>query len=201
MAAGHRLVAMGLSHGTSGNLSVRTAGGLLITPSGIPYDAIGPGDIVPLAEDGTPAPGSAAPSSEWRIHRDIYAARPDAGAVVHAHPPHATAIACLRRDIPAAHYMVAAAGGSSIRCATYATFGTAELSANTLTALEGRQACLLANHGIVALGADLTRALALAHEVERVAEVYGRALAAGAPVILDDAEMARVLERYRSYRR
>lgn len=200
VAAGHRLVAMGLSAGSSGNLSLRTGNGLLITPTGIPYEAIGPGDIVPLLQDGTPAPGAGSPSSEWRIHRDIYAARPDAAAVVHAHPPHATAIACLRRDIPAAHYMVAVAGGASIRCAEYATFGTAELSANTLAALVGRRACLLANHGIVTLGSDLTRALSLADDVERLAEVYGLALAAGTPVILDEAEMSRVVKLFRSYR-
>ena len=199
--AGRRLVATGLSHGTSGNLSVRIPGGCLITPTGIPWEKVGAEQIVALSGDGTPADSAGMPSSEWRIHRDIYLSRSDAGAVVHAHPPHATAIACLRREIPAVHYMVAAAGGNTIRCAEYAPFGTPELSSNTLAALEGRDACLLANHGMVALGSDLTRALALALEVERLAEVFGLALAAGAPVILDQAAMAEVLERYRTYKK
>lgn len=200
MAAGRRMVGLGLSHGTTGNLSVRIPGGLLITPSGIAYQSIGPADLVEMDMDGTPAEGAAAPSSEWRIHRDVYAGRPEVGAIVHAHPPHATAIACLRRDIPAVHYLVGLAGGESIRCAEYATFGSAELSANTVSALEGRTACLLANHGIVTVGAGLTAALDLAHEVERMAEVYWLALAAGRPVILDPSEMTEVVERLRSYR-
>ena len=195
------MIALGLSHGTTGNLSVRIPGGLLITPSGIAYRTIGPADLVVMDMDGTPAEGVAAPSSEWRIHRDVYAARPDVGAIVHAHPPHATAIACLRMAIPAVHYLVGLAGGDSIRCAEYATFGSAGLSANTVSALEGRTACLLANHGIVAVGANLTAALDLAHEVERMAELYWLALAAGRPVMLDPTEMTEVVERLRSYRK
>lgn len=201
IAAARRTVALGLTHGTSGNVSVRDGSGLLITPTALPYDALAPADIVRLDAEGRPGPGQRAPSTEWRIHRDLYAARSDCAAVVHAHPPYATAIACLRKDLPAVHYMVALAGGPSVRCAAYATFGTAELSAAALTALEGRKACLLANHGIVAIGAGLDEALRVAEEVERVAEVYWLALAAGTPAILDDEEMARVLERFASYGR
>ena len=201
IAAARRTVALGLTHGTSGNVSVRDGPGLLITPTALPYDGLVPADIVRLDAEGRPEPGQRAPSTEWRIHRDIYLARAELGAVVHAHPPWATAIACLRKDLPAVHYMVALAGGSSVRCAAYATFGTAELSAAALAALDGRKACLLANHGLVAAGADLDEALRVAEETERVAQVYCLALAAGTPCLLDDAEMARVVERFRSYGR
>jgi L-fuculose-phosphate aldolase len=201
IAAARRTVALGLTHGTSGNVSVRDGPALLITPTAIPYDALEPADIVRLDAEGRPGPGQRAPSTEWRIHRDVYAARPEFGAVVHVHPPYATAIACLRKDLPAVHYMVALAGGSSVRCAAYATFGTAELSAAALEALADRKACLLANHGLVAAGADLDEALRVAEETERVAQVYWLALAAGTPCLLDDAEMARVAERFKSYGR
>jgi L-fuculose-phosphate aldolase len=201
VAAARRMVELGLTHGTSGNLSVRAGPGLLITPTALPWHLLGPDHIVRLDAAGLPEPGAGAPSTEWRIHRDIYAARGEAGAVLHAHPPYATAIACLGKDLPAVHYMVAVAGGASVRCAGYATFGTAELSAAALAALEGRTACLLANHGIVALGADLDEALRVAEEIERVAQVYWLALAAGTPRILDDAEMLRVLQSFASYGR
>ena len=157
--------ALGINRGTSGNLSVRIAGGLLITPSGVPYDSLRPGKIVAMQIDGSHT-GAWEPSSEWRLHRDIYRARENTGAVVHAHPGFATALACLRRGIPAFHYMIAVAGGSDIRCAPYATFGTQALSDGALQALDGRTACLLANHGMVCLGSDLAAALALAVEVE-----------------------------------
>ncbi len=201
LAVARRTVALGLTHGTSGNVSARVAGGFLITPTGIAYEALSPQDIVLCDPSGTPQPGERHPSSEWRIHRDLYAARPDAFGVVHTHSPYATAISCLRRDLPAVHYMVAVAGGPDIRCAEYATFGTAELSAHALRALEGRLACLLANHGVVAVGPDLARALRVAEEVERAAQLYWLTLAAGAPVILDDTEMQRVRERFRTYGR
>jgi L-fuculose-phosphate aldolase len=188
-----------LTHGTSGNVSARTSGGFLVTPTGVPYDELRPGDLVQLDLEGRAGPGQRRPSSEWRIHRDLYAARADVGAVVHAHPSFATTIACLRRDLPAVHYMIAVAGGATVRCAAYATFGTEELSQNALAALEDRTACLLANHGILTVGADLARALRTAEEVERVAEVYWRALAAGEPVLLDDEEMARVIARFGDY--
>jgi L-fuculose-phosphate aldolase len=191
----------GLNQGTSGNLSVRLEGdegGILITPSGMPYDAMGPEDIVHLRMDGT-SQGHRSPSSEWRIHLEILRARPEVNAVLHAHSMFATSLSCARRDIPAFHYMVAVAGGANIPCAPYATFGSAELAINVLGSLAGRKACLLANHGMVALGATLAGALALAVEVETLAAMYSRALQIGAPVLLDDAEMARVLAQFRSY--
>jgi len=201
VAAARRMVELGLTHGTSGNVSVRAGPGFVITPTAVPWHLLVPDDLVRQDAAGVAEPGAGAPSTEWRIHRDIYAARAETGAVVHAHPPYATAVACLRMDLPAVHYMVAVAGGVSVRCAEYATFGTAKLSAAALAALEGRKACLLANHGIVTLGADLGEALRVAEEIERVAQVYLLALAAGTPRILDDAEMLRVLQRFESYGR
>jgi len=192
-------VRLGLNRGTSGNLSVRLPGGFLITPTGIPYDALAGADLVHLDAHGVAAPGQLKPSSEWRFHCDIYAARPHVGAIVHTHSRNASALACQRRELPAFHYMVAAAGGDNVRCADYATFGTAELSAHALAALEDRHACLLANHGVIATGAQLTAALALAEEIESLASQYCAALATGMPVLLDAAEMARVLARFESY--
>lgn len=197
-----RMNALGINQGTSGNVSARVRGGLLITPSGVPYEALTPAGIVAMAADGTvkgEANGGGKPSSEWRFHVDILAARPDAGAIVHTHSVHATALSCLRRDIPAFHYMVAVAGGDTIRCAGYATFGTQALSDNALAALEGRRACLLANHGVIATGKDLAAALALAVEVETLAQQYLLALQTGKPTILGVAEMRRVIEKFRSY--
>ncbi|MFI5208072.1 MAG: class II aldolase/adducin family protein [Gemmatimonadales bacterium] len=188
-----------LTQGTSGNVSARVAGGFVVTPTGVPYEELQPRDLVLLDLEGHAEPGQRRPSSEWRIHRDIYAAREDVGAVVHAHPTFATTIACLRRDLPAVHYMIAMAGGADVRCAAYATFGTEELSRNVLAALEGRKACLLANHGIVTVGSDLARALRTAEEIERVAELYWRALSVGEAVLLDEDEMARVLARFGDY--
>ena len=193
-----KMGALGLNQGTSGNASVRVPGGLLITPSGLAYDAMRPEHIVRIDETGRPE-GELRPSSEWRLHLDLYAARPEAGAVLHAHANHCTALACLRRPIPAFHYMVAVAGGSDIRCAEYATFGSQELSDRALRALEGRRACLLANHGMVCLERTIERALALAVEVETLACQYWRALQIGTPVLLSDAEMRRVLERFEGY--
>jgi L-fuculose-phosphate aldolase len=192
--------AAGINQGTSGNVSARAGGGILITPSGVSYEAMKPADLVEMDLDGTwrcEIP-SRRPSSEWRFHLDILRAREDFGAVVHSHPIHATALACQRRPIPAFHYMVAVAGGSSIRCAPYATFGTAALSKHALKALEGRSACLLANHGMIAAGRDLDAALALAVEVEALAAQYCQALQLGRPKLLSDAEMARVLTRMRA---
>ena len=198
LAAARRLAGIGMLPGTSGNLSLRIPGGFLITPSGAPYDTLEPADLIELDDEGRPF-GHGRPSTEWRLHRDLLAARPEIGAVVHCHPPFGTALACVRRDIPAVHYMVAVAGGNGIRCARYATFGTAELAANALEAMAGRRACLLANHGTVAVGKGLDDALRVAIEVEVLAEQYWRALQIGEPVILDDAEMARVHERFRDY--
>ena len=199
IATAREMNRLGLNQGTSGNVSARVADGLLITPSGVPYDALEPADIVGLASDGTVRDGARKPSTEWRIHADILQARPEAGAVVHCHAMFCTTLSCLRRPIPAFHYMIAVAGGDSIRCAGYATFGTAALSAEALQALENRTACLLANHGMVAIGRDLAKALALAVEVETLAAQYWRALQIGKPVILPDEEMQVVLEKFRGY--
>lgn len=193
-----RMNALGINQGTSGNVSVRAGDGFLISPSGIPYDSLAPEQVVEMDLDGGYF-GDWRPSSEWRLHTDIYASRPEAGAIVHTHSPHATALACLRQDVPAFHYMVAAAGGPTLRCAEYATFGTKELSVHMLKALEGRSACLLANHGAVAFGADLDAALALAVEVESLCRQYILARQLGTPVVLDPAEMTRILKLFESY--
>ena len=191
-----------LNRGTSGNLSVRTiengAAGFLITPSGMPYAALSPEDIVFMHHDGRPA-GLREPSSEWRIHRDIYAARPEAQAILHAHSPFATSLACLRRGIPPFHYMIARFGGDTLRCADYATFGTQALSDAAIAALQDRSGCLLANHGMLVFGRDPAHALALAVELEELCEQYWRSSQLGAPVLLDSAEMARVQEKFASY--
>jgi L-fuculose-phosphate aldolase len=191
-------VGVGLNQGTSGNVSARSPGGFLITPSGRDMMELGAADMVPVDMDGQ-APEGLKPSSEWRFHRDIYAAFPEAKAIVHAHAPFAVALACLRRDIPPFHYMVAMAGGADIRCARYATFGTQALSDAVLEALKDRRACLMANHGLVAFGRGLDGALALAVEVEALCGQYLRCLQAGEPVLLSDAEMAEVLEKFKDY--
>lgn len=188
----------GINQGTAGNASVRVPDGMLVTPSGVPYDHMKPADIVVLDHKGRPK-GRGVPSSEWRFHFDILRSREDVGAVLHAHPPFCTALACLAMEIPAFHYMVAVAGGDSIRCAPYATFGTQELSDNALDALEERKACLLANHGMICAADSLKAALALAIEVEALAQQYWRALQIGTPDILPAGEMQTVLEKFRTY--
>jgi L-fuculose-phosphate aldolase len=198
IATARRLNPAGLNQGTSGNLSHRVDEGFLVTPTGMEYDALKPEDIVFMRFDGSPE-GPRLPSSEWRFHRDIFASRPDVHAVLHTHSLHSTALACLRRGIPPFHYMVAKAGGSDIRCAPYATFGTEELSRHAVAALEGRKACLLANHGLITVGAELEAAFKLAVEVETLAAMYLRALQAGEPVLLAESEMAVVLEKFRTY--
>lgn len=198
IATARRMNAVGLNQGTSGNLSQRVEGGFLLTPTGMDYDTLEPEDLVLMRLDGSHE-GRRAPSSEWRIHRDILARRPEVGAVLHAHSMFCTSLACLRRGIPSFHYMVTAAGGEDIRCAPYATFGTEELSRHALEALEGRKACLLANHGMLAVGKDLAGAFKLAVEVETLAAMYWRALQVGEPVLLDAAEMARVIEKFKTY--
>jgi L-fuculose-phosphate aldolase len=198
VAAARALNADGLSQGTSGNVSARAGGGFLVTPSGVGYGDLTADSIVQMDMNGGHT-GRLLPSSEWRVHRDIYAAREDAGAVVHAHAPFATTLACLGRGIPAFHYMVAVAGGHDIRCAGYATFGTQALSDKALRALDGRRACLLANHGLIAIGGDPEGALALANEVETLAGMYWRALQVGEPRILSRAEMRRVLRKFETY--
>jgi L-fuculose-phosphate aldolase len=194
------LDAAGFCPSKSGNVSARLGDGLLITPSGLPYARMDPADLIALDLDGRVRSGAGAPSSEWPFHTTIYQARPEAGAVVHTHSPRATALACARRGIPAFHYMIALAGGHDIRCADYATFGTQELADNALRGLEGRKAVLLANHGVIALGATLAGAHAVAAEVENLAGQYLAILASGLePVILDDEEMARVQEKFSGY--
>ncbi|KAB1075515.1 class II aldolase/adducin family protein [Methylobacterium planeticum] len=192
------LIGLGLSQGTSGNVSVRAGSGFLVTPSGIPAEELAPEHVVAMDFEGRHA-HPLAPSSEWRFHRDILRARPEIGAVVHAHPTYATAFALCRREIPAVHYMIAAAGGPTIRCAPYAPYGTEALSAAALAALADRKACLLANHGMIAIGTDLAKALWLAVEVETLCRQYAIALQVGAPVVLDDAEILETVERFKSY--
>lgn len=195
------LTRLGLTHGTSGNVSVRRESAtFFISPTGMAYDALEPDDVPLVTLEGRWF-GRRRPSSEWRFHRDIMAARPEAGAIVHAHSRHATALACTGRGIPAFHYMVAVAGGEDIRCAPYHTFGTQQLSDAALTALEGRKACLLAHHGIIAIGRDLAAALELAGEVESLAAQYCTALALGNVGLLEEAEMRRVVEKFRTYGR
>jgi L-fuculose-phosphate aldolase len=190
--------ASGINSGTSGNLSLRCGQGMLITPSGMEYTELEVTDIVELDPRGE-TESHRKPSSEWRIHHDIYQRREDALAIVHAHPVHCAALACLNRGIPPFHYMVAKAGGRDIRCSPYATFGTQELSDHVLAALQDRKACLMANHGLMALGNTLKDALALAIEVENLARTYLQCLSAGEPVILDDEEMDRVVEKFKTY--
>lgn len=185
----------GINQGTAGNLSHRTGAGFLVTPSSLPYDRMQPEDLVEMDFDGTYV--GRRPSSEWRFHRDILRARPDVDVVLHCHSVHATALACHHRTIPSFHYMTAVAGGSTIRCADYATFGTQALSDAALVALEGRTACLLGQHGQIALGKTLDAALWLATEVETLARIYLLALGLGKPPVLPDDEMDRVIEQMR----
>jgi L-fuculose-phosphate aldolase len=188
-----------LTGGTSGNVSARIDHrSFFISPTGMAYESLEPEDIALVDLEGRWF-GRRRPSSEWRFHRDILKARSDAGALVHTHSNYATALACTGRGIPAFHYMVAVAGGVDIRCAPYRTFGSQELSDAAVAAIDGRKACLLANHGVIALGADLPAALAMAGEVENLAAQYCAALAIGAVRILDEAEMSRVLQKFRTY--
>lgn len=194
----NNLDAQGLNRGTSGNISARYEEGMLITPSGMGAEGLTEDDIVFVHWDGT-ARGRWKPSSEWLFHRDIYASREEFGAIVHVHPIAATALACLRRDIPPFHYMIALAGGDNIRCAEYATFGTQDLSDNALVALLERKACLLANHGMIAAGENLAEAYSIAVEVETLSEMYLRALQAGVPVLLNPHEFQDAQRRFGSY--
>jgi L-fuculose-phosphate aldolase len=189
--------ASGINQGTAGNISVRNATGFLITPSSLPYDTMEPSDIVQMYFDGS-YEGERRPSSEWRFHRDILASRPDADCVVHCHSVYATTLAVHHKPIPSFHYMTGLFGGTTIRCARYATFGTQALSDAALEALEGRTACLLGQHGQIALGRTLAQGLANAVEVETLARLYVQALTLGEPPILDDAEMERVIAQMRN---
>lgn len=193
--------ASGLNQGTSGNVSVRFQDEMLITPSGIPYETMTPEMIaaMPLGRSDGSHRGPMRPSSEWRIHLDILRARPDVGAVVHTHSTYATALAIARRGIPACHYMVAAFGGEDIRCSEYARFGTQELSDTALAALEGRNGCLLANHGMIAIGPTLDKAMWLAVELETLAKQYCLALQIGEPVLLTKREIQDALAGFATY--
>jgi L-fuculose-phosphate aldolase len=199
--AARKLVESGLTRGTSGNISARMPDrtDFWVTASGCGLGEAAREDLVKVAFDGAVEDGSRAPSSEWRIHRDVYCARPEVQAIVHVHPPFATTVACMRRALPPVHYEIAFAGGHDVRCAAYATFGTEELSLAALSALTGRNACLLANHGMIALGASLEAAMHLAGVIETVAEIYWRTLAVGEPVLIERDEMERVVAKLASY--
>jgi L-fuculose-phosphate aldolase len=189
----------GLSPGRSGNVSARFGDGMLITPSGMAYDTISPSDIVPMSAAGVVPPGARKPSSEWRFHLAAYDARPDQHAIVHTHSMHATVLACAHKPIPAFHYMVAAAGGADIPCVPYATFGTEALSRHVADGVRHHDACLMANHGMIAIAATPARALELASDVEVLAEQYFKVLVLGTPHVLPADEMRIVIERFKSY--
>ena len=200
VAVAQALDRAGFCPSKSGNVSARLRDGLLITPSGLPYAGMQPGDIVEIDLCGTVRAGARKPSSEWPFHTTIYKAREDAQAIVHTHSPMATALSCAREGIPAFHYMIALCGGSDVRCAEYATFGTQALADNAVAALRDRKAVLLANHGVIALGQSLDGAHAIAAEVENLATQYLALLAAGLkPVVLGKAEMKRVAEKFAGY--
>lgn len=189
---------LGINKGTAGNISIRHADGFLISPTGIPYDELVPEHVVAMKWDASFA-GDVLPSSEWRFHRDILRARADLNAVVHTHSTHATALAVMGRDIPAIHYGVAGSGGSTIRCASYELFGTQALADRVVEAMEGRRACLLAHHGMIAAHVSIARALALAVTVEEMAQLYLLCLPLGEPPILSEVQIAEVLVKYKTY--
>ena len=193
-----KMNAEGINKGTSGNVSVRNDEGFLITASGIVYEKMKPAHVIEMDLDGNYR-GDYLPSTEWRMHMDIFRARPEAKAIVHVHSPYATALACLRREIPAFHYMIGVTGGTSLRISDYAEFGTQELSDTMLKALEGRTACLLANHGQICFGPSLSKALWLAGEIEALCHQYWAACLAGKPILLDEAQMVSVLRRFKTY--
>ena len=199
--AARRMNELGINQGTSGNISIRCGDRMLITPSATPYEEMQPEDLasMPLEGERGAWSGPLPPSTEWRFHLDILRARPDAGAVVHTHAAYCTALSILRREIPAVHYMIAAFGGPTIRCASYAVFGTEELAVAALQALRDRQACLLANHGMIVVGPTLRRAMWLALELEALAKQYILSLQAGEPVILTDAEVEQASARFADY--
>lgn len=196
---GQRMSSSGLSPGKSGNISVRVDGGMLITPTGIGYHEMRAVDLVEVRMDGRVAPGQRVASSEWQMHLAVYKARADVGAIVHTHSLNATALSCVHRGIPAFHYMVAAFGGDRIACGPYATYGSEALARIAVKALAARHACLLANHGAVAVGETLRQAYERAGEVEALAAQYARALAIGRPRILNARETARVVEKFKTY--
>ncbi|MBL3596460.1 class II aldolase/adducin family protein [Rhodovulum sulfidophilum] len=188
----------GINQGTSGNISMRSGEGILVTPTSLPYDDMTPEDIVWIGFDGG-VEGSRRPSSEWQFHRDIMAARPEVEAIVHAHPTACTTLSIMQKDIPPLHYMVAICGGHNVRCAPYATFGTKELSDHALAALEGRSACLLAHHGMIVTGSSLDQAMWRAVELETLAKQYLGCLSVGEPPLLSEQEIRNVLDRMAGY--
>jgi L-fuculose-phosphate aldolase len=201
LATARAMNACGINRGSAGNVSARCSGeefGFVITPTGMAYADSEDTDMVKVGAGGT-AGGRRKPSSEWRFHHDIYAARPEAGAIIHTHSPFATALACQEQGVPAFHYMVARFGGDSVRCADYATFGTQALSDAILTAMQNRSACLIAHHGMVVFGRDLGQALDLAVELEALCEQYWRVLQLGDAKILPADEMQRVIKKFAGY--
>lgn len=196
----HQMEHSGLNRGTSGNVSCREGDYFLITPSGVPVPQLSPDGIVAMDFTGKII-GEGKPSSEWHFHLNLLKNRPELNAIVHTHSPHATALACLREDLPAFHYMIAIAGGDSVRCAPYALFGTEALSAHAVNAIKDRKACLLANHGLIAAGRDLDEAMAVATEIESLCQQYLLARQTGQPVLLSSEEMRAVIDRFRSYGR
>ena len=197
-AAVRRMDALGMNRGSTGNLSLRAGDGMLITPTGMGADELRPQDLVWMGWNGT-LRGDWQPSSEWHFHRAVYLARADLQAVLHTHSTHAAALACLRRELPAFHYLVAVAGGDNVPCVPYHLFGTEALSQAVAAAMARRDACLMANHGLVAAGASLPQAMKVLQEIESLCEVYLKALAVGEPALLSTAEMAAVIEKFRSY--
>lgn len=193
-----KLVKLGLNRGTSGNVSIRLNGGFLVTPSGMPAGKMSSIDMVEMDFSGQVI-GAGKPSSEWRFHRDILAARDDVNAIIHVHSMYATTLACVHKDIPPFHYMISVAGGDTIRCAPYALFGSQVLSDNALAALDDRNACLLANHGMIVLGRNIDHALSIAVEVEMLCEQYCHALKLGNPVLLTPKQMQEVHEQLKGY--
>jgi L-fuculose-phosphate aldolase len=200
LATARAMNAAGINRGSAGNVSVRHGDGFLVTPTGLAYDACVAEDVVFVGLDGR-VEGRRKPSSEWRIHRDIYAARREAGAVIHAHSTFAVSLACMGLDIPPFHYMVARFGGRDVRCCAYATFGSQELSDAVVSALADRRGCLMAHHGMVVFGDGLDQTLALGVELETLCEQYWRVLQIGGPRLLPDDEMARVLVKFADYGR
>lgn len=191
--------ACGLSHGRSGNLSQRVADGFLITPTGMASEDLQADQIVFMDLQGNSPAGQLKPSSEWYFHRDMYLERSEIAAIIHTHSTYATVLACHRKDIPPFHYMIAEIGGDSVRCAEYATFGTQQLSDNVVSAMQDRKACLMANHGMLAVGVNLQETLELAKQLEELAKQYVLASQLGEPVILSQQEMAIIVEKFKHY--
>ena len=197
-----RLQSLGLNEGSSGTCSIRHHDGFFITPSGLNPKVMHEDDMVFMDFNGTIQSNQKAarePSSEWRFHHDILKLRIDANVVIHTHSTFASTLSLFRRDIPAFHYMIAVAGGNSIRCSAYALFGTQALSDEAIKALDNRKACLLANHGLIVVGRDIEDALNITCEIERLCEQYVLALQIGSPSILSNQEMDEVIYRFKSY--